>query len=308
MRERFYLWRHVKALRGKGQDCQTFTPTRFFWNARHFILKRFRIQQRYISCLHRRQDHQDRLGFDPNAWLSLVVERPGHLGRLQRRPAAQESTLERFFTEHRVRYAQVIRQRITDIRAALPLTSDKGVIDPNALMVEALVSQLRAALEAIRLFDQRIAEVANQHDDFTFFESLPGAGPVASRLLAAFGEQRQRYPEPGDLQRYAGIAPVTERSGNKTWIHWRLSCPKFLRQTFVEWAAQSIRQSFWARAFYEQQRAKGKSHQMALRALAFKWIRIPHRCWQNRTPYNETTYLNSLKKRGSPLLANLAAS
>ncbi len=228
---------------------------------------------------------------------------------LQSAQKARRTTLERFFTEHRVRYVQVIQQRITDIRAALPLTSDQGVIAPNALMVEALVSQLRATLEAIRLFDQRIAEVANHHDDFTFFEALPGAGPVyAARLLAAFGEQRPRYPKPDDLQRYAGIAPVTDRSGNKTWIHWRMSCPKFLRQTFVEWAAQSIRQSFWARAFYEQQRAKGKSHQMALRALAFKWIRILHRCWQDGTPYNETTYLNSLKKRGSPLLANLAAT
>jgi hypothetical protein len=40
-----------------------------------------------------------------------------------------------------------------------------------------------------------------------------------------------------------------------------------------------------------------------LRALAFKWIRIVYRCWQNRTPYDETTYLNALKRRGSPLLS-----
>lgn len=78
-----------------------------------------------------------------------------------------------------------------------------------------------------------------------------------------------------------------------------------MRQTFIEWAAQSIRQSFWANAFYEQQRAKGKSDQMALRALAFKWIRILRRCWQNGTPYDETAYLNSLKKRGSRLPTSL---
>jgi hypothetical protein len=110
------------------------------------------------------------------------------------------------------------------------------------------------------------------------------------------------------LQQYAGIAPVTDRSGNKTWVHWRMSCPKFLRQTFVEWATQSIRQSFWASAFYEQQRDKGKSHQMAVRALAFKWIRILHRCWQEGTPYDESTYLKSLKKRRSPLLKYLGGA
>jgi hypothetical protein len=79
----------------------------------------------------------------------------------------------------------------------------------------------------------------------------------------------------------------------------------FLRQTFVEWAAESIRHSFWARAYY-QQRNKGASHQAAVRALAFKWIRILFRCWQNRTPYDEAVSLNALQRRGSPLLNNLA--
>ena len=66
-----------------------------------------------------------------------------------------------------------------------------------------------------------------------------------------------------------------------------------LRQTFVEWEAQTINKSFWAGAFYRQQRAKGCSHQAALRALAFKWIRILYRCWEKRTPYNEAEYLRA---------------
>ena len=113
---------------------------------------------------------------------------------------------------------------------------------------------------------------------------------------------RERYASAAAIQKHAGIAPVTERSGNKCWVHWRLQCPTFLRQTFVEWTAQSIPHSYWARAIYEQQRAKGASHQAALRALAFKWIRILYRCWQDRTPYDEASYLNALKRRGSPLV------
>ena len=42
-----------------------------------------------------------------------------------------------------------------------------------------------------------------------------------------------------------------------------------------------------------------------MRSLAFKWIRILYRCWQTRTPYDESRYLNALRKRGSPLLKNL---
>jgi hypothetical protein len=102
------------------------------------------------------------------------------------------------------------------------------------------------------------------------------------------------------------MAPVTARSGNHTWVHWRLQCPTFLRQTFVEWAAASTQHAFWARTYYQQQRDKGASHQAAVRALAFKWIRILFRCWQHRTLYDESVYLNTLQRRGSPLIHNLA--
>lgn len=220
---------------------------------------------------------------------------------------ARRSTLERFFHEHNVRKSTLIAERIDAIKGARPLTEDEGVVEPFALLVSVLAEQLRATLHAIETFDQKIAERAPAHPDFPIFDSFPAAGPVfAARLLVAFGEQRERFPSPDDLQRYAGVAPVTERSGNSCWVHWRLQCPTFLRQTFVEWAALTIPRSFWAAAFYEQQRSKGKTRQAALRALAYKWIRILHRCWITGQPYDETRYLNALKQRGSPLLKNLA--
>jgi len=99
-----------------------------------------------------------------------------------------------------------------------------------------------------------------------------------------------------------------EKSGKKIWVHWRWGCPKFIRQSFVEWAGESIRHSFWAQAYYEQQRAKGNSHQAAVRSLTFKWIRIVFRCWKERTTYDEAKYLMSLQKRGSSLLKSIAPS
>ena len=220
---------------------------------------------------------------------------------------ARRSTLETFFRDHHVRSTDVIAQRLHAIKATTPLTTDEGVIAPHALLVQTLVNQLRVTLEAIETFDNAIAQRAHSHPDFPLFQALPGAGPVfAPRLLVAFGEQRERYASAAELQKYAGIAPVTERSGKKAWVHWRLQCPKFLRQTFVEWAAESIRHSFWARVYYQQQRDAGKAHQAAVRALAFTWIRILFRCWQDRTLYDESAYLNALNSRGSSLIHNLA--
>jgi len=104
----------------------------------------------------------------------------------------------------------------------------------------------------------------------------------------------------------AGVSPVIERSGQSCWTRWRYFCPKFLRQSFVEYAGESIVHCEWAKVYYRQQRGKGKSHQAAVRALAFKWIRIIWKCWQARTPYEEATYLAALHKQGSPLWAKLS--
>ena len=220
---------------------------------------------------------------------------------------ARKATLVKFFHAHNMRFAHVLESRVTAIRKATPLTQDDAVIIPNRLQALTLLDLLRVTLASIKRFDEAIAELAPRHPDYEFFSSLPGAGPsYAPRLLVAFGEQRDRYKDASELQKYSGIAPVTERSGKKSWVHWRWQCSTFQRQTFVEWAGQTINKSYWAGAYYRQQRAKGCAHQAALRSLAFKWIRILYRCWENRTPYDEASYLKALERRGSPLLKQAA--
>ena len=219
---------------------------------------------------------------------------------------ARPATVETFFRQRNMRFAHVIETRLQSIRSATPLTTDEAVIAPHRLQALVLVELLRVILTSIKRYDDQIAQLAPQHPDFALFQSLPGAGPsLAPRLLVAFGEQRERFGSAEQVQRYAGIAPVTERSGNKHWVHWRWQCSTFLRQTFTEWAAQTINKSFWAGAYYYQQREKGATYQAAVRALAFKWIRILYRCWKTNTPYDESTYLKALQRRGSPLLKQL---
>jgi transposase len=222
---------------------------------------------------------------------------------------ARQATLRSFFCAHNMRRTELLEERIRGIRSASALTNDGAVIGPHQLLVQALVSQLRVTLQAIDGFDAEITQVAQRLPDYALFAALPGAGAIlAPRLLVAFGEQRERYGSAAELQQYAGVAPVLERSGNKCWVHWRMACPTFLRQTFVEWAGSTIPRSFWASAYYQRQRDRGCSHQAALRALAYKWIRIVYRCWQTRTPYDESAYPHALKRRGSPLLAAVSVA
>jgi len=227
---------------------------------------------------------------------------------LQAAQRARRDTIIAFFHAHSVRHTGAIERRINAIQTERPLTTDVAVIQPALAVVATLLPQLRALSAGIARLDADVAKRCAALPDFRLFEDLPGAGPVfSSRLLAAFGERRERFADAAAVQKCVGIAPVTERSGNKHWVHWRWACSTFLRQTFVEWAASSISQSFWARAFYDSHRAKGSSHNATIRALAFKWIRILFRCWVDRTPYNESRSLAALQKRQSPLLKFAAA-
>ena len=216
---------------------------------------------------------------------------------------ARRATLEKFFCEHNSVRQETNRRRIAEIKAAIPLTTDAAVINSSVLMVKALCAQMKTLLEAVRELEAEISRLCNSHEDHQIFESLPGAGPVyASRLTAVMGTNRERWSTPDEVAQLSGIAPVIEKSEQSSWVRWRYFCTKIMRQTFHEYAGESIKHSFWARAYYQVQRARGKSHHAAVRALAYKWIRIIFRCWQTRTPYSEVKYLESLRKKGSPLL------
>src|SRR5207247_5681546 len=95
------------------------------------------------------------------------------------------------------------------------------------LLMRALVAQSRVTLQAIDRLDAEIATVSQTLPDYSLFRALPGAGPAfAPRLLAAFGEQRERYQSAAEVQRYAGIAPVTETSGKKCWSTGDCNAPR----------------------------------------------------------------------------------
>src|SRR6185295_6657224 len=185
-----------------------------------------------------------------------------HTGRacafLQRWPSLQQlkratrSAIRKFYQAQGYRGEDKREQLIVNIEKAQSLTEDAAVLLAGSMKVQALVTQIPSLSESIERYDQQIAALFDQHDDSILFSSFPGAGAaLAPRLLAAFGSDRGRFEFAAEMQQLAGIAPVTEKSGNGIWIHWRLACSKFLRQTFHEFANRSILQSDWARAYYD---------------------------------------------------------
>ena len=175
-------------------------------------------------------------------------------------------------------------------------------------MVQVYVRQIAILNNAIRELTRASEALARQLPEWEIFDSLPGAGEVmAPRRMAARGSRRERFHSADDLSAFSGIAPVKQASGNSQFVHFRRACPKFLRQTFHEWAGCTVQFCDWAKDYYTGQRSRKKSHHMAVRALAFKWIRVLYRCWKDRQPYREQVYLTNRVNRATPLNALFTA-
>jgi transposase len=222
---------------------------------------------------------------------------------------ARPARLRKLYLRYGRPRLDTINKRIEQIKEAIPLTTDPSAVLAGSTAVRAIAMQIRPLITAIENYDDEIKRLFQQHPDRLIFESLPGAGAVfAPRLLAAFGADRERWASAAEIQRLSGIAPVTERSGKQHVVHWRLGCPKFVRQTFHEFAGSSIQWCNWAKAYYQHMRDHGQRHHTAVRALAYKWIRILFACWKTRTPYDNEIFLEALAKRASPLSARAAAA
>jgi len=209
-----------------------------------------------------------------------------------------------FYRTMHCHHPKLIEKRLETIAQAMPLVTDSAIVTSGQMLVYGLATQLLALIEPLKQYDLKLAGLMKQHPDAAIFKSFPGAGEaLAPRLLGAFGSDRQRLSESGDMQCLSGIAPVMVQSGKTRHIRRRWACNKFLRQTFHEFALHSLGKSAWAKAYYDMMcKDRGLKHQAAVRALAFKWIRILYRCWKDRTLYNEVHHFQNLYQRQSQLL------
>lgn len=219
---------------------------------------------------------------------------------------AREQTVIKFFTTHNSRSRDKIDKRLTMLQEAIPLTHDQAVIKSSLMLVKLIIKQIHDLNSALAEYDQELKKLYDSHPDKDIFDSFPGVGPaLGPRLIAAWGTDRDRYDSAESMQKYAGVAPVTKASGKSKITIRRVACPKFLLQTFHEFAGHSLEKSIWAKSFYDMMRERGKKHHTAIRALAFKWIRIMYVCWNQSVPYDEVKYIQALQRAKSPLLGFL---
>jgi len=146
------------------------------------------------------------------------------------------------------------------------------------LRIEEHLSQIESFNGSIKQYEEAIEDAFEKHAKKHLFEDLSGAAKaLAPRLLAAFSICNPR--DANQMQLMSGIAPIRVQSGQSMCTFMRQQCPKFLRQSFHEFAGSSVKSSIWAKAFYDDQtKRKNSSSNAAKRALAYKWIRVLRHC------------------------------
>jgi transposase len=171
------------------------------------------------------------------------------------------------------------------------LQADAVTTRTKSRLMLVLVSQLLPLIEQIAQYDKEIATLFLTHEDHEIFASLPRAGQrLAPRLLAEIGDDRERYQDASSLQAWGGTSPVLFQSGMYSKAHRRLGCIKPLRNALHQFAWQTTQSEAWARDYYQRKRAEGKSHTVAVRALANVWVRIIFAMWLRHRCYETGTF------------------
>jgi transposase len=186
-----------------------------------------------------------------------------------------------------------VTERATAILAALrgeQLGQPEVLTAAYAATVRSLLAVIAVLNEQVKVLQGQVEEHFGRHPDAEIIVSQPGLGmTLGARVLAEFGDDPGRYADGKARRNYAATSPITRASGKKKVVAARFVHNDRLVDALNAQAFAALTASPGARAFYDQQRARGHEHNDALRRLANRLVGILHGCLKTRTLYNEDT-------------------
>lgn len=184
-----------------------------------------------------------------------------------------------------------LAKRAAEIAQALSspqLEAPEVLVRAYAASVAAQVGVLREIVTQVEALEQELSSTFRSHPDAEIYLSLPGLGDVlGARALGEFGDDRTRYANPKSRKAYAGTAPITKASGTRRVVLARFARNDWIADACQLWAFAALTRSTGARRCYDALRARGKSHNHALRQLANRFVGILHVCLERQEVYRE---------------------
>ena len=188
---------------------------------------------------------------------------------------AGQRAWEKFLQVHKLWRPETVEQRLELFAHAADWKRNEAVTRAKSRLAVSLAKTLQTLQRQLDDYRQTIEELFASHPDHHLFGSMPGAGSkLAPRLMSELGKDRSRFDTAQSLQCLAGTAPVSFQSGQVFRVKRQQCCDAPLRQAVHRWADCSRAVCGWAQAYYQAQRAKGKSHACALRCLGHRWLDV----------------------------------
>jgi transposase len=231
----------------------------------------------------------------PSAW-AFVLE----FGTPQALIAASWRKLQNFLHVHRLAKPQRLEgwKKIHERASQWPMS--EVLSSSKQRQAQLLARQLQMVHRGLHEYRQAIEALWKEHPDQPIFSSFTGMGTrIGPRVMSEMGTDRSNFPDANAVQCYGGVVPRQEQSGNCSVARCRKGANHTLQHNLFLWAKSSVVWCPWARAFYTHYKKRGLWSADIYRRLAAKWTRILWKCWQERKPYDEALWLESLKKRGS---------
>jgi hypothetical protein len=157
----------------------------------------------------------------------------------------------------------------------------------------ALVTALEPIVTRIAELTSEIRAALTEHTDAATFRSLfrdPKTTICPATIPAEIGDCRDRYPTIAALAADAGQAPVAVELGKSKRARFRWACDHRLRNAIATMADTSRHHNPWTNDIYSRARARGASHQHAIRILGRAWCGVIWHLWHDHTTYQPTQH------------------
>ena len=201
---------------------------------------------------------------------------------------AGKARLLKTVTRANPRGAQELTERI------LAALAEQSVVVAGTAAAEQVLPRLATSLSST--LDQRaelaaqIEKVLDAHPLAEVLTSMPGVGVrTAARILLDVGDATM-FPTAGHLAAYAGLAPVTRRSGTSIRGEFpSRTGNKHLKRALFLSSFAALRSDPISRAYYDRKRAEGKKHNAALICLSRRRCDVIFAMLRNQQPYRTPT-------------------
>ena len=159
-----------------------------------------------------------------------------------------------------------------------------------ASTVRSLAAVITTLNSEIKTLEGEVEAHFGRHPDAEIILSQPGIGVVlGARVLAEFGDAKDRYTSAKARKNYAATSPITRQSGKIRTVHARFVHNDRLVAALHDQASCAILHDDAVRAYYDQLRARDVNHNAALRQVANRLVGILHGCLKTHTLYDQTT-------------------